>query len=360
MENNDISALLSLYGANDKAVPFGNGHINNTYIVGDLVIQRINTSVFADYRGLMHNIEAVTAHLKKKIAASGGDPERETLTIVHTLDGRSYVETKDGVFRAYKLIRRATSYDTVTPELFFEAGKGFGHFQTMLSDYPADSLVETIPNFHNTRSRFEDFKKAVALDPKNRAKDVADEIAFVLDREKDVDLVIDMIRSGDLPLRVTHNDTKLNNVLIDDESGRALCVIDLDTVMPGSLLFDYGDALRYGAATAAEDERDLDKVGFDLSRFEAFTRGFIEGIEGSCTDKETELMPFSVKLMTLECGMRFLADHLLGDTYFKTSREGHNLDRARTQFKIVSEVERLEGEMKTIVDRIVKSGSNNK
>lgn len=349
----NISDILAAYGIESDVAPFGNGHINDTYVVNDFVVQRINTTVFANYKGLMNNIELVTEYLKKKIAAAGGDPERETLTVVKTKCGKPYIKNDLGVFRVYKLIKDATSYDTVTPELFYEAGKGFGRFQTMLSDFPSEELVETIPNFHNTRSRFEAFKAALAADPLGRAADVRDEIAFVLEREKDVDVVTDAIEKGKLPLRVTHNDTKLNNVLIDNESGKAICVIDLDTIMPGSLLYDYGDALRFGAATAAEDEKDLSKVGFDLERFEAFTKGFVEGIEGSCTKEETELFPFSVKLMTLECGIRFLTDHLLGDTYFKIAREGHNLDRARTQFKIVSEVERLDNQMKAIVAKVV-------
>lgn len=348
-----ISDILAAYGIESDVAPFGNGHINDTYIVNDFVVQRINTSVFANYKGLMNNIELVTEYLKKKIVAAGGDPERETLTVVKTKCGKPYIKTDLGVFRVYKLVKDATSYDTVTPELFYEAGKGFGRFQTMLSDFPPEELVETIPNFHNTRSRFEAFKTALAADPLGRAADVRDEIAFVLEREKDVDIVTDAIEKGILPLRVTHNDTKLNNVLIDNESGKAICVIDLDTIMPGSLLYDYGDALRYGAATAAEDEKDLSKVGFDLERFEAFTKGFVEGIEGKCTKEEVELFPFSIKLMTLECGIRFLTDHLLGDTYFKIAREGHNLDRARTQFKIVSEVEHLDEQMKSIVAKVV-------
>lgn len=353
ISKNSISEVLSLYGIESDFAPFGNGHINDTYIVNDYVVQRINTSIFANYKGLMRNIELVTEHLRKKIIAAGGDPERETLTVVKTKSGMPYVETEFGVFRVFKLVKDATSYDSVTPELFCEAGKGFGHFQTMLSDFPSEELVETIPNFHNTRSRFEAFKAALESDPLGGAADVGDEIAFVLEREKDVDVVTDAIEKGILPLRVTHNDTKLNNVLIDDKSGRAICVIDLDTIMPGSLLYDFGDALRFGAATAAEDEKDLSKVGFDLAEFEAFTKGFVEGIEGSCTKEEIELFPFSVKLMTLECGIRFLTDHLLGDTYFKIAREGHNLDRARTQFKIVSEVERLDGQMKSIVKKVI-------
>lgn len=355
--NEKISNILtSYYGINDMPNPFGNGHINDTFVAGDNIIQRINTNIFEDYDGLMNNIMLVTDHLKRKAAEKGGDPDREVLTVVPTVDRKTYVKTEEGVFRVYKLIKDATSYDEITPERFYEAGRGFGNFQTMLSDFPADKLVETIHDFHNTRTRFDAFVRAVKSDKVGRADSVLKEITFVLEREKYVDTVNTAIKDGKIPLRVTHNDTKLNNVLLDNESGRAVCVLDLDTVMPGSLLFDYGDALRYGASTAAEDETDLSKVSFDLERFETFTAGFKEGICGRITGEEIRLLPFSVKLMTLECGMRFLTDYLSGDEYFKISRKDHNLDRARTQFRLVWDIEQKEDKMAEIVARVF--GSN--
>lgn len=354
----DIRKILPFYGLSGDALPFGNGHINDTYIAGDLVIQRINTDVFGDYRGLMRNILLVTAHLREKAAARGGDPDREVLTVVPALDGRPFVESPEGVFRACRRICGGESYDTATPELFYEAAKGFGQFQAMLADFPAGELAETIPGFHNTRDRFNKLCAAAAADPCGRAAGVRAEIGFAMARERDVDVVNDAIREGRIPLRVTHNDTKLNNVLMDKDTHKALCVLDLDTVMPGSLLYDYGDALRFGASTAAEDERDLSKVGFDLTLFEAFSDGFTEGIEGRITDAERELLPFSVKLLTLECGMRFLTDYLEGDHYFKTVREGQNLDRCRAQFALVAEIERAEPRMREILANLTNKRKN--
>ncbi|MGM9636393.1 MAG: phosphotransferase enzyme family protein [Eubacteriales bacterium] len=352
MSEEQLAEILKLYGINQFATPYGNGHINDTYAVDDLIIQRINTHVFPNYKGLMQNILLITDFLRKKIIENGGDPLRETLTLVQTLDGRNYVEFPSGVYRVYKRIPDAVSYDSVSPGLLYEAARGFGTFQSMLADFPADQLVETIPNFHNTRSRFENLRAAVKADAVGRAEAVSDEIAFAYSHEKDVDVVLNAIADGRIPLRVTHNDTKLNNVLLDIHTGKAVCVLDLDTVMPGSLLYDYGDALRFGASTAAEDERDLNLVHFDLSNFEAFTKGFLEGIGGNITPCEQELLPFSIRLLTLECGMRFLTDYLEGDTYFKTSRRDQNLDRCRTQFKLVREIEGYEDQMKKLIEKI--------
>lgn len=352
MSGEEIAEILKLYGINHSAVPYGNGHINDTYAVDDLIIQRINTHVFPNYKGLMQNILLVTDFLRKKIVEKGGDPLRETLTLVQTPDGRNYVELPSGVYRVYKRIPDAVSYDSVSPSLLYEAARGFGAFQSMLADFPADQLIETIPDFHNTRRRFENLRAAVKADVMGRADSVSEEIAFAYSHEKDVDVVLNALADGRIPLRVTHNDTKLNNVLLDAHTGKAVCVLDLDTVMPGSLLYDYGDALRFGASTAAEDEQNLDLVHFDLDNFEAFTKGFLEGIGGNITSCEQELLPFSILLLTLECGMRFLTDYLDGDTYFKTSRSGQNLDRCRTQFKLVREIEGFESRMKEIIEKI--------
>ena len=234
----------------------------------------------------------------------------------------------------------ADSLDVVErPEEFYESAVAFGQFQKLLADYPAESLHETIPNFHNTIDRVEKFKKAVEADVMKRAADVREEIQFVLDREADCHVLCDMLAAGEIPLRVTHNDTKLNNIMLDHETGKGICVIDLDTVMPGSALYDYGDSIRFGANTGAEDEKDLSKISCDLELFSLYTKGFIEGCGGSLTEKEIRMLPMGAKLMTLECGMRFLTDYLEGDHYFKIHRPEHNLDRTRTQFRLVKDME---------------------
>ncbi len=354
---NKISEIMSRFGIEANLTPFGNGHINDTYITEDRVyiLQKINTSVFNDPKGLTNNVVLITGYLKNWLMANGGDPERETLTPIPAKDGSWFIRTDDGeCYRVYKTITGCVSYESATPELLYQAAKGFGKFQKMLSGFPADRLKETIPNFHNTRSRFEALRAAVDSDTYNRVALAKKEIDFCYDRESDTDVIVSAIAEGKIPLRVTHNDTKLNNVMMDEVTGEAVCVIDLDTVMPGSLLYDYGDALRFGASTAAEDEQDLSLVHFDLILFETFTKGFLEELGDRLTASEAALLPFSVKLITMECGMRFLTDYLSGDSYFKTSRPGQNLDRARTQLKLVAEIEEKTPQMKRIVSDILE------
>ena len=335
---------------------YGNGHINDTYIVHsqpDYILQRINKKVFTNPPAVMENIQGVTEFLRRKIIAEGGDPDRETLNLIMTVDGQPYYHHTDGeYYRVYKFIDHAVSYDLVeNPMQLYHAARAFGKFQNMLADYPAEKLHETIVDFHNTRKRYEQFKDALAKDASGRAKNAGPEIDFVLAREGDAGVIVDALADGSIPLRVTHNDTKLNNVLLDEVTGEGVCVIDLDTVMPGSLLYDYGDALRFGGSSGAEDEPDLSKIWFDVEKFTAFTKGFIEVLP-SITDKELRLLPFSIKLMTLECGSRFLADYINGDVYFKTHYPEHNLIRARTQFKLVKEIEDKMDELDAIVAEI--------
>ena len=356
MNQSILQEVLDAFGIKEKVVPYGNGHINDTYcsVSAKYIIQRINTDVFQDADALMGNIERVTEFLKKKIIAEGGDPERETLTVVKTVDGKPYYKfDDDNVFRVYLCIGQTYTIESdKTPEDMYNAGKGFGKFQQMLADFDAESLNETIVDFHNTPKRVEALKQAIAEDRAGRADSVRVEIDFALKNAEFSDIVVNGIKSGDIPLRVTHNDTKINNILYDEQSGEAIAVIDLDTVMPGSMLYDFGDALRMGASTAAEDETNLDDVRFDKECFEAFARGYLAETKSVMSPMELELLPFSVKLLTYECGTRFLTDYLNGDIYFTIHRENHNLDRARNQFKLVSEIAKIEDELKEIVRNI--------
>lgn len=340
---------------------YGSGHINDTYRltyqtsdgIKHFILQRMNKKIFTKPVELMENIEGVTSWLRKKIMKNGGDPERETLNVVNTKDGMPYyLDSQEEYWRVYLFVEDATSFDMVENENdFYQSAVAFGHFQRLLSDYPAETLHETIRNFHNTPDRMEKFKKAVREDICGRAAGVQDEIQFVLDREEIAHSLYDMLQEGKLPLRVTHNDTKLNNIMIDNTTGKAICVIDLDTVMPGLAAYDFGDSIRFGASTAAEDERNLSKVSFDLHLFEVYTRGFIEGCKGALTDLEIETLPEGAILMTYENGMRFLTDYLEGDQYFKIHREGQNLDRSRTQFKLVKEMQQKLPQMKEIIKK---------
>ena len=330
--------------------PYGSGHINDTYLLtfdipemGQLkvILQRMNTQIFTEPVQLMENIINVTNYLRKKIVENGGDPERETLNVIPCVDGKPYfVDSTGEYWRSYKFITDATSYDQVeSPDDFYQSAVSFGNFQSLLADYPAETLHETIKGFHDTRARFQVFKKAVEADVCGRAASVQKEIQFVLDHEDVANVFAEMLDKKEIPLRVTHNDTKLNNIMIDNKTGKGICVIDLDTVMPGLAMNDFGDSIRFGASTGAEDEVDLDKIWCDMDLFDIYAKGFIEGCNGKLTEKEIDLMPMGAKVMTFECGMRFLTDYLEGDHYFKVHREGHNLDRCRTQFKLVSDME---------------------
>ncbi len=354
----EVCAQFDVKGKFIDAIPYGEGHINNTFLVNTTgnryILQRVNSDVFKNPGEVMNNIAAVTEFLHKKIIASCGDPYRETLTLIPTKSGHHFLVTENGdLFRMYLFIGNAISYQKVeTPALFYRIAKAFGKFQKMLDGFPAEQLHETIPNFHNTVSRYEAFKKAVSEDKEKRGTSVAKEIEFALARENDAGIIMDAINDGSVPLRVTHNDTKLNNILVDESTGEGICVIDLDTVMPGSMLFDFGDSIRFGASTAAEDEKDLDKVWMDLELFEQYAKGYIEELHTSMTEKELELLPISAKLMTLECGIRFLGDYLDGDHYFRIHYPEQNLDRARTQFKLVADMESKMETMQNIVKEL--------
>lgn len=349
----NVNEILKQFAVKAKVEPYGNGHINDTYCSAypRYILQRINTGIFKNPDELMENIENVTAFLRKKIVENGGNPERETLTVIKTVDGKNcYKFDENNVFRMYLFVEDSKSIESSkTPEDLYEAGVGFGRFQRMLSDYPADTLHESIKDFHHTPKRVEALKQAIVENKAGRAESVKAEIEFALEQSVWADKVINGIGDGLIPLRVTHNDTKINNILFDQKTGKAVCVIDLDTVMPGSMLYDFGDALRMGGSTGAEDETDLDKVWFDETAFEAFAKGYLSEMKDDLTEAELELLPFSVKLLTYECGIRFLTDYLNGDTYFKIHREHHNLDRARNQFKLVADIAGKEERLREIV-----------
>ena len=348
--------IMAQFEIETKISPYGTGHINGTYCVDvpKLLLQRINTNVFKNPEALMKNIENVTEFLKRKIQAEGGDPARETLTVIKTKDGKNYyINDDESAYRMYCFVENTKVIeDEKTNNDLYQAGKGYGHFQKMLRDFPVEILHETIPDFHHTPKRVQALKDAVKENRVNRAESVKEEIRFVLDHEYLANLVVDGIAKGEIPVRVTHNDTKINNILFDRLSGEAICVIDLDTVMPGSVLYDFGDALRMGASTGAEDEVDLSKVEFDTEAFRYFAKGYLEEMQDELTSKEFELLPESAALLTYECGVRFLTDYLNGDTYFKVKRENHNLDRARNQFKLVADIVQKMDELKKIISEL--------
>ena len=339
---------------------YGEGHINDTFKLTVLnegkeehyILQRINNRLFREVDKLMHNIELVTDFCRKSVVARGGDPKRECLTLIRTKKGKSYYCDGKNYFRIYVFIEDAMTYQIVrNPQDFYESAVAFGSFANLLADFDASQLYEILPNFHNTKVRYENFLKAVKNDVRGRNAKVNKEIDWVISHKDLCGKIVDKIESGEIPLRVTHNDTKLNNVMLDSKTGKALAVIDLDTVMPGSLCYDFGDSIRFGCNPAAEDEPDLSKVNFRFDLYETYLRGYLSAVGAGITPEERENLPMGAVLMTYECGMRFLTDYLEGDTYFRTHREGQNLDRAHTQFKLVDD-------MLSVFDKMVEATKN--
>lgn len=365
VDNRNLEDAVYAFGFGPKCSyvkPYGAGHINETYAVympgeeGDepsYVLQRVNSNVFKDPDGVMENIFGVTEYLRSVIRAEGGDPDRETLAYIKTKTGCNYFEDAEGEpWRCSNFISNSVCYQQVEqPEQFYQSGSSFGHFLKRLENYPAEKLHETIPDFHNTVKRFETFRIAVKRDLKNRANTCKKEIAFVEKRQEDCGVLVKQQESGILPLRVTHNDTKLNNILFDESTDKGLCIIDLDTIMPGLAANDFGDSIRFGAATAQEDEKNLDLVHFDINLYEMYVKGYLEETKDALTDAEIKSLAWGARIITLECGIRFLTDYLQGDTYFKTSYPEHNLVRARTQFKLVYEMEQQFEEMQKIIQK---------
>lgn len=365
MEERDVLHILSAFDVPKgkmTAQSYGNGHINTTYLlsmetaggVKRYIAQRINRFVFGDPEAVVRNINLVTAYLRGIIEDEGGDPERGTLSLVPAKAGGYIVTDPEGeVWRMMNFIDDTISVDLPdTPELFRLSGAAFGRFQRQMGGFPAEQLAETIADFHNTPARYAQLREAVRRNAAGRLAEVEPELAFCRAREADTHALLDALASGEIPLRVTHNDTKLNNVLLDAKTGEGVCVIDLDTVMPGLAAYDFGDSIRFGANTAEEDERDLSKVSLSLDMYRAFAEGFLGECGDVMSQRERELLPMGAKLMTLECGMRFLADHLSGDKYFRVHRPGQNLDRARTQFALVADMERKWTQMQAIIAEI--------
>ena len=336
---------------------YGEGHINDTFVVWRanhtkrFILQRINTDTFTDPAGLMENICGVTRHLRTKIQAEGGDPGRECLNVIPTLSGAAYyIDSEGNAWRAYDFVENTVCLQQVGCEADFRTvAETLGKFQNQLADYPASTLHETIARFHDTPNRYANFEKALAADALGRAKTIAPEIAFIHAREKDCHVLLDQLAAGEIPLRVTHNDTKINNVLLDEATGKGICVIDLDTVMPGLSAYDFGDSIRTGANDCAEDEPDQSKVHFDLHLYEVFAKGYLSTAGSTMHTAEKKSLAWGAKLMTLECGIRFLTDYLEGDHYFHIARPNHNLDRARTQFTLVRQMEDVFDQMTAIV-----------
>jgi len=362
------AVLNEVLGAFDFGAPvvgamrYGCGHINDTFCVHTqpvddccdcFILQRMSAAAFKHPDQLMANIVGVTDYLGEKITQAGGDRSREAMEVIRTRKGEDYyTDSQGGAWRVFPFVDNTYCYQTAeTPELFAASGRAFGKFQRMLNGYPAETLYETIPHFHDTEDRLAKLKAAIEADTMGRVKECGPEIDFVMARQADCSVALQALRDGVLPLRVTHNDTKLNNVLIDKATGEGLCVIDLDTTMPGLAINDFGDSIRFGANHCAEDEKDLSKVNFDLELFEAYTRGFLAGAQGSLTETELQYLPWGAKLMTLECGIRFLTDYLDGDRYFRIHYAQQNLNRCRTQFKLVQDMEQAFSEMHRIVKK---------
>lgn len=354
-------AAFPFKGKMKQVDAYGNGHINDTFLlvfehetkITRYILQRINHIVFTNPEQVMENILGVTSFLREKMKKAGYDSDRKTLQVMLTKYGKPYYKDKIGCYwRVYNFISHAVSYSLVEKEEdFYESAVAFGTFQKLLSDFPVEQLHNTIPNFHNTQQRYENCMKVISEDINGRVKEVKQEIMFVREHEGEMNTLVKLLENGEIPMRVTHNDTKLNNVMLDADTGKGICIIDLDTVMPGSALYDFGDSIRFGASTAKEDEKDLSIVQCSMKLFEIYTKGFLYGTGDSLTPKEVELLPMGAKLMTLECGMRFLTDYLQGDIYFKTAYASHNLDRCRTQFKLVQDMESKWDTMQNIVKK---------
>jgi len=354
---------FALAGDFREGAPYGSGHINDTFAVVysqagtrvRYIHQRLNSHVFKKPVALMDNVAEVCRHTAEKVnAIASEDASRRALVLVPTAEGKPcWIDDANDAWRTYYFVEGAQTHDVIrTERQAFEAARAFGRFQSMLADLPAERLTETIPDFHHTPKRLDALKRAMAADEAGRLHSAAREIEFALSREPLARSLLDLAEAGDVPVRITHNDTKLNNVMLDDVTGEGICVIDLDTVMPGLSLYDFGDMVRTATSPAAEDEKDLTKVYARPEMFEALAKGFLSTAGSFLSPLERSHLITAGKLLTYECGIRFLTDHLQGDVYFKTKREDHNLDRCRTQFKLVQSLEDQEERLARIVHEL--------
>ncbi len=367
-----VCANFQLLGDYVDAAPYGSGHINDTYAVNydqggkrlRYLVQRINHTIFKTPVALMENISRVTDHAQRKLAESHvEEASRRAMTVIRSNDNAPLFQDADGNYwRVYIFVEGATGHDIIqTEKQAYEAAKAFGAFQDLMSDLPGKRLNETIPDFHNTPKRYEAFEEALRADKFDRAKNASEEISFAVARKTLAYKLLELHKAGEIPERATHNDTKLNNVLIDDKTDEAFCVIDLDTLMPGLALYDFGDLVRTSTSPVTEDEQDLSKVFLQKNMFTALAKGYLESAGGFLNQTEIDYMAYSGKLITFETGLRFITDYLQGDIYFKTHRDGHNIDRCRTQFKLVASIEDQENDLNQIVKTIsasMKKGAN--
>ena len=359
----DISKQFQIYGEILHAETLKIGHINETYSATysqggtrvRYIHQKINRNVFKNPAAVMDNVMRVTTHIRKKLEGQNlRDVTRRSLIVIPTRDGHSFYQNGDSeVWRTFIFVEGVETFEAVqSPEQAYQAGRAFGDFQRQLVDLPGERLFETIPDFHNTPKRFSALKTAIEKDHYNRAKDAKPEIEFALEHENVVDVILNAMARGKIPERITHNDTKFNNVMMDVLTGEAMCIVDLDTVMPGCALYDFGDMVRTTTSPTLEDELDLSKVKMQMPMFKRLAEGYISTAGDFLTKAERSLIAFSGKLITFEIGIRFLTDFLSGDTYFRIHRPAHNLDRCRTQFKLVESIEKQEAAMQKYVDRL--------
>ena len=360
-ELKNISDLFAFEGTFLSVEPYGSGHIHDTYRIqtvehdkDDYILQKLNNKIFKDIPQLQKNIERVTVHLHSKLAKiPGANVKRESLTLIPAKDDKSWIkDNNEDFWRMYVFITNHRSYDIVdSPDKAFEGGKAIGRFQVMLADMPGEPLTETIPKFHDVENRINLFLDTIQKNPKGRVSVAEEEIKEYLDRSEEMKTILKLGRAGKIPLRITHNDTKFNNILLD-ENDKALCVIDLDTVMPGYIHYDFGDAIRTATNTAAEDEKDLSKIEMNIDLFEAYAKGYLSEAGQTLNEIEKEYLAFAPKLITYIIGLRFLTDYIDGDNYFKIHHEHHNLQRTKAQLKLVKSMERQYNEMKKIIEKL--------